>query len=113
VLLFSSYHFNQRLPWRKHFANLHRRHARALQSIDQRCISAGDGEQIYVGAAILFWWTERRTRRYTAVKDRRRCGGADWLGSGVTESNSRSEHNKEGYEQARDFHLLAPCRSGG
>jgi electron transfer flavoprotein alpha subunit len=27
----------------------------------------------------------------------------------VTESNSRSEQNKKGYEQARDFHLLAPC----
>ena len=61
----------------------------------------------------LFWRTERRTGRYTAVKGRRQRGGADWLGSGVTESHSRSEQNKEGYEQARDFHLLAPCRSGG
>src|SRR6476660_9384656 len=53
----------------------------------------------------LFWRTKRRTRRYTAVKGRRQCGGADWLGSGLTESNSRSEQNKEGYEQARGFHL--------
>jgi hypothetical protein len=60
----------------------------------------------------LFWRTERRTR-ITAVEGRRRRGGADWLGSGVTESNSRSEQNQEGYKQARDFHLLAPCRGGG
>jgi hypothetical protein len=53
----------------------------------------------------LFWRTERRARRCTAAKGRRRRGGADWLGSGVAESNSRSEQNKEGYEQARDFHL--------
>jgi len=31
----------------------------------------------------------------------------------LTESNSRSEQNKEGYEQARGFHLSSPCRSGG
>ena len=60
----------------------------------------------------LFWRAERRTG-VTAVEGRRQRSGADWLGSGVTESNSRSEQNKEGYEQARDFHLLAPCRSGG
>jgi hypothetical protein len=31
----------------------------------------------------------------------------------VTEWHSRSEQNKEDYEQACDFHLVSPCRSGG
>ena len=60
----------------------------------------------------LFSRTDRRTGD-TAVESRRRRGGADGLLSGVTEGHSRSEQNNEDYEQARDFHLLSPCRSGG
>jgi hypothetical protein len=42
----SSHHLYQRLPWRKHFADLHRWHAGALESIEQGgSISAGNGEQ--------------------------------------------------------------------
>jgi hypothetical protein len=75
---------------------------------------SGNGEQIYVGAAILilFWRTDRRTD-VAAVEGRRRRDGTDWLFSGVTEWHSRSEQNKEDYEQACDFHLVSPCRSGG
>jgi hypothetical protein len=90
-----------------------RRHS--SESIAQRGgVGAGNGEQIYVGVAIfiLFWRTDRWTG-VAAVEGRRRRDGTDWLFSGVTEGHSRSEQNKEDYEQARDFHLVSPCRSGG
>ena len=99
------HHLNQRLPWRKHFTDLYRWHTGALQSIEQRDgISAAMESRFVSARQPLFWRTERRTG-VTAVEGRRQRSGADWLGSGVTESNSRSEQNKEGYEQARDFHL--------
>jgi hypothetical protein len=60
----------------------------------------------------LFRRTERRTG-VTAVEGRRQLGGIGWLVSGVTESNSRSEQNKENYEHSRDFHIVSPCRSSG
>jgi hypothetical protein len=60
----------------------------------------------------LFCRTQRRTGD-TAVESRRLHGGADWLLSGVTEGHRRSEQNKDDYQQARNFHLLSPCRSGG
>ena len=76
-----------------------------LFSIEQRDgISAAMESRFVSARQPLFWRTERRTG-VTAVEGRRQRSGADWLGSGVTESNSRSEQNKEGYEQARDFHL--------
>jgi hypothetical protein len=37
VIRESSYYPYQQLPWRKHFADLHRGHAGALQSIEQHC----------------------------------------------------------------------------
>jgi len=49
----------------------------------------------------------------TAVESLRQLGGIGWLLSGVSERHSRSEQNKEDYEQARDFHLVSPSRSGG
>jgi hypothetical protein len=60
----------------------------------------------------LFCRTDRRTE-VTAVEGLRQLGGTDWLLSGVSERHSRSEQNKEDYEQARDFHLVSPSRSCG
>jgi hypothetical protein len=60
----------------------------------------------------LFCRTDRRTD-VTAVEGRRQLGGIGWLLSGVSERHSRSEQNKEDYEQACDFHLVSPGRSGG
>src|SRR4029077_4338523 len=43
---------NQRLPLRQHSPDLHRGNAGTLQTIEQRGgVGAGNGEQIYVGAA--------------------------------------------------------------
>jgi hypothetical protein len=42
----SSHHLYQRLPWRKHFADLYGWHSGTLESIEQgSSISAGNGEQ--------------------------------------------------------------------
>jgi hypothetical protein len=106
-------HLYQRLAWRKRFADLHRWHTGALESIEQRDgISAAMESRFISARRSLLWRTERRTD-FTAVEDRRQLGGTDWLVSGVTERHSRSEQNNEDSEQARDFHLSAPCRSGG
>ena len=41
-----SHHLNQQLPWRKHFTDLYRGHASALQSMEQcSSINAGNGQQ--------------------------------------------------------------------
>ena len=53
---------------------------------------------------ILFWRTDRRTG-VAAVEGQRRRDGTDWLFSGVTEWHSRSEQNKEDYEQAQQNFL--------
>jgi hypothetical protein len=78
-----SHHLNQRFPWRKHFADLYCGYTGALQSIEQRSgIGAGHREQIYVGASTFILPDTTADRGYSSR------------------------------EQARDFHLLSPCRTG-